>query len=185
MSGIKQITLTAGQELVVNQLTAYIRVFEADSAVRIVAGELDTEATVGIGFSLERPVKSVRLSSTATQTVKVFLGTIHVDDSGFQRLLEISGGVYQLGGSTLVNVAGSAGTSASVLVDPSLYTGFREFAIKNTGVNTIYVGPSGVTVANGFPVDPGQVYSAETSAKVYGIVAAGTEAFRVLVEHTS
>ena len=57
-----------------------------------------------------------------------------------------------------------------------------EVAITNTGATDVYVGPSGVTTASGFPVAAGGSLSVTLPAgeTIYGIVASGTEACRVL-----
>jgi hypothetical protein len=49
------------------------------------------------------------------------------------------------------------------------------FLIANVGSATVYLGGSGVTTANGYPLDPG-----EYEGNLYGIVASGTNAVRVL-----
>jgi hypothetical protein len=58
------------------------------------------------------------------------------------------------------------------------------FLIANVGSATVYLGGSGVTTANGYPLDPGEKLASdggtEYEGNLYGIVASGTNAVRVL-----
>lgn len=71
-------------------------------------------------------------------------------------------------------------TSATALA--SADSDLDEVLITNTGVNDVYVGPSGVATTDGFPVASGGVLSISLPAgeTIYGIVASGTETCRVL-----
>ena len=74
-------------------------------------------------------------------------------------------------------------TSARVLVvagELDIYDGIPSPAsvvIKNIGVQTAYLGDTGVTSATGFPLDPGETISdtRESSEKWYAVAAVGTE----------
>ena len=60
----------------------------------------------------------------------------------------------------------------------------EETEIKNMGSVTVYLGASGVSVANGFPLEPGEVINLKhTKAAIYGIVSAGTCAIRYYYNH--
>lgn len=81
--------------------------------------------------------------------------------------------------TTAVSVA----TTATVLV-----TGIgnlqdaRPWLIHNAGAAVVYIGGSDVTTANGIPVAIGEKVTgfAPANESLYGIVASGTEAVRVL-----
>lgn len=71
-------------------------------------------------------------------------------------------------------------TSATVLA--SAGSDHDDVVITNIGATEIYVGPSGVTTSVGFPVAAGGSLSVKLPAgeSIYGVVASGTEACRVL-----
>jgi len=81
----------------------------------------------------------------------------------------------------------SVGTTATILEGTQHYG----WILKNNGSNTIFIGDSNVTTANGFPVEAGDVFSpaelahrsliGSNSDRLYGIVAAATEDARVLL----
>jgi len=56
-------------------------------------------------------------------------------------------------------------------------------AISNDHGSTVYVGPAGVTVANGFPLATGSVLSLDLgpSAELYAVSASGSHAVRIMV----
>lgn len=64
----------------------------------------------------------------------------------------------------------------------------RRFVIKNPGATVVYIGGSGVTTSNGFPLrqydtfEVVQANASDTSAKqaVYGIVATGTQSVNLI-----
>jgi len=84
-------------------------------------------------------------------------------------------------GSTIASTAVAAATTTTLLVAAS---GSR-FAIEvaNAGAVPVFIGGAGVTVAAGFPLDPGQRWrSTSFRGALYGIVAAGTADMRVIEE---
>lgn len=59
----------------------------------------------------------------------------------------------------------------------------QSLLLKNISGTTGYLGPVGVTVATGYPVDPGEEFRVDKStAAIYGITAAGVATFRRFVE---
>lgn len=83
----------------------------------------------------------------------------------------------------------TVGTSA-VLIGGTQHPGF--ILINTSAVNTLYLGGTGVTTSNGFPISPGQTFSPgkisheRLSAKVsgnqlFGIATASPTDVRVLV----
>ncbi|MDP3910546.1 MAG: hypothetical protein Q8Q14_09135 [Gemmatimonadales bacterium] len=97
--------------------------------------------------------------------------------------------------------SGSLLTASEVVVDTTVggkvivaaSTVRRRVTIRNNGDNTgqiVFLGGAGVTVVAGFPLvngqnpdTPGESYTFEGTGEVRGIVAAGTQAVRLLVEH--
>ena len=83
-------------------------------------------------------------------------------------------------GTTVLSGAVSVATTATALPASAL-AGRRVLRVFNNGSSTIYLGPAGVTTSNGYPLKAGQELVFEFGALVlYGIVAAGTVAARVL-----
>jgi len=67
----------------------------------------------------------------------------------------------------------SVGTSATQI--KAANTSRKAITIKNIGSETVYLGNSGVTTANGFPLEPGEGFGPlRTTAAIYGIVASGS-----------
>lgn len=59
----------------------------------------------------------------------------------------------------------------------------RSAAIRNAGGATVYIGGPGVTVATGWPLEPGEGWSTDTSAAAwYAIAAAAGQAVRTIEE---
>ena len=83
-------------------------------------------------------------------------------------------------GTTVLSGAVSVGTSATALPASAL-SGRRVLWLYNNGAATIFLGPAGVTTANGFPLLPGQSVALEVGVLVmYGRVATGTVEMRVM-----
>lgn len=74
----------------------------------------------------------------------------------------------------------SCATTATALPATAL-TNRQSLCVYNNGTNTIFLGPSGVTTTNGFPLARGASYCDDVGSQVlYCIVSAGTENARVL-----
>lgn len=60
----------------------------------------------------------------------------------------------------------------------------QSILVRNVGANTIYLGGSGVTTVNGYPLGVGSDVAVQLAPNetLYGIVAASTESARVLVQ---
>ena len=53
-------------------------------------------------------------------------------------------------------------------------TGRVSVTLQNTGTSTVFLGNTGLTATNGWPLLPGAVITLNTTAIVYGLVASGT-----------
>lgn len=75
---------------------------------------------------------------------------------------------------------GTAATRLDPITDGTIPKG--SCAIRNNGAAIVYIGASGVTTANGYPLDPGREMSADLGPgdALYGIVASGTVECRVV-----
>lgn len=56
-----------------------------------------------------------------------------------------------------------------------------EAVMFNNGANTIFVGPTGVSIGTGLPVVAGAAFSLDGQTALFGIVAAATEPMRTFV----
>lgn len=76
----------------------------------------------------------------------------------------------------------TVGTSATALEPVDQSRGGRSVWVKNLGAETVFVGGSDVTTANGQELGAGESASFDLDAgeRLYGVVAAGTEPVRVL-----
>ena len=64
-------------------------------------------------------------------------------------------------------------TTAAIIIPYDL--GGRQVQIKNTGSVTIYIGGSGLTLANGYPLAANEApYPIPCSNPIYGMTASGT-----------
>ena len=79
--------------------------------------------------------------------------------------------------STKVTIANTA-----TPIPGTILKGRRSMVIKNEGANTIYLGSSNVSVANGYKLNAGDEKPFDVGQDIilYGIVATGTEELRVL-----
>lgn len=76
-------------------------------------------------------------------------------------------------GSNLVHNQTSVGTSAT-LIGAAKSTA-KSLVVSNTGASTVFLGGSGVTTANGFPLAAGaSIDFSDFNGQLYGIVASGT-----------
>jgi hypothetical protein len=83
--------------------------------------------------------------------------------------------------SALLSTVEYPGATATLIGSPVL-KGRRSMDIYNDGSNTVYIGGSGVTTANGRPIAAGGNYPMDVGSDIliYGIVATGSEALRIL-----
>lgn len=87
------------------------------------------------------------------------------------------------GGSLLSQAAVVVGVAPTLL--SAINATRTTVIIRNNGANTVFLGNSAVTIANGMPLQPGDTapgdtFSLPATGAVYGVVAAATEEVRVL-----
>jgi hypothetical protein len=87
--------------------------------------------------------------------------------------------------TTLTVTAVSVSSSATALPTTPI-AGRTSICLFNNGAATVFIGPSGVTTSNGFPLAPGAAFCDDANTRsgaaqaYYGIVATGTAEVRVL-----
>lgn len=98
-------------------------------------------------------------------------------------LVTPDGAPYSAGGalaSSVSSVAQTVTASAAALASQATTTGVILVASSNN-VGTTYVGGSDVTTANGYPLEPGQSFSASvTNANVLYIIGTASDTVRVM-----
>jgi len=96
-------------------------------------------------------------------------------------------------GSNVTEISSSVGANSRSLVTPvsvlttetallSLDLNRKKATIFNDGTGTIYLGPTGVTTANGIPVAPGQFAYDSNTAALYAIASVAGQSTRIQVE---
>lgn len=75
------------------------------------------------------------------------------------------------------------------LVEVDLYLGLprpSSIVLKNIGVTTAYLGGTGVLVADGYPLDPGEIWTdkCQSSEELFAIAAVATEIAIIIDERT-
>jgi len=82
---------------------------------------------------------------------------------------------------TVLSSSINIGTSPTKIPSSNL-TERKTLTIRNNGSNTIFIGGSGVTTTDGYPLKPNESMDIDldAGATLYGIVASGTEDLRVL-----
>lgn len=103
-------------------------------------------------------------------------GPYAIGPDGVARL---RGGANQ-GTASIATSQATTGTAATLLV--SQRNGRGAVTIENLGTTPVYIGNSGVTVANGFliPGSAGASVTIPTGAAIYGIVGTGSQAVSIL-----
>ena len=82
---------------------------------------------------------------------------------------------------TILSSSVTIGDSATIIPASDL-SNRKSMTIRNNGSNTIFIGGSGVTTGNGFPIKVNESFDIDLddSSAIYGIVATGTEDLRIL-----
>lgn len=185
----QSLTLSDGEVFPINRGGSFIHVLEASAEFTIRID--DTHELVGkVNQSYKLPPGSefdkveVVNDSGGSLTFRVLVGS---GDIKVQNVTvdTISGTVTvaQTQADTYAGSAVSVGTTATSLAAAN--TDRKALHVRNNGSATIFVGPTGVTTANGYPVEPGEDFVTACTAQLFGIVASGTENARVLEEDTA
>lgn len=118
--------------------------------------------------------------SGAANTITLATGTGGFSDSR----VNFVGGVLdvaQVLGDALAAAAVTVGTAATLLAAADDER--KSLTLRNQGATDLFIGPAGVTAADGFPVAAGEAFTLDRStAAVYGIRASGSYDVRTLAE---
>lgn len=112
-----------------------------------------------------------------SMTIKFFVSTEFRSGSN---VTQVSSSVEAntIENKTPVSVLSTAG--GTKIVDQDLNT--KIINLYNDGPSDCFIGASGVTVVNGFPLKAGQFGKFKNTAAVYGITSSGTASIRILKE---
>ena len=168
--------IPANGSVTVNIIANSLAVEEAGDAFTVILdGTREYELRQGHAVVGE-PFKEVRLENYTASPLAVKLHFA---------LGEIKGA----GQATVVSLGVNAPAVDSVAVGMAavqivgVNTARRQVTFKNNGGGTVYIGPAGVTVADGMPLEPTEGYSTDKSAAAfYAIAAADGGEVRVLEE---
>lgn len=158
----------------------YFRIMDATGTVfmRIDNGPL-LELAQGIGGRIDTGFKSLTFMSVAAQDVVVAVSQFPIDDSR----LSLSAPIDIVNGATINNTAVSVGTAEVALAaaEPTR----KSIAIFNNSTTaTLYVGTTGLTTVNGWPIPPMSSYEFTKSAAAafFGRASAAATNTRVIEE---
>lgn len=128
-------------------------------------GDAQTSGLMGTGSYLYDPVGATwnRMRGDSTNGLWVNVKTSSLS------------GVYTTTSTTIVTNQVTVDTTVGGVVIKALNTSRKSIIIRNQGATDMYVGPSGVTTANGILVKANEVLTLDrNTAAIYGIVGAGS-----------
>ena len=172
-----QLNIPAGSELEIFASGDYVRVHQAGVALTVREPDRNQEVELqeGDDAHLAR-FRRLRFSHGATsdQTAIVYIG-----DGTQASSARIGGAVDIKQGTTLSASSVSVGSTATQLVAASSTR--KSVRFQNLGTEAVYLGPSGVTTANGIKLDPGATWIEDNGAAAawYAIAATGPVDVRV------
>lgn len=189
----KTVTLAAGQRLEDFTTYSYFRVLAlTGTGLEVIFGNNQfqtpfTGAGLGIEFSYVLPRLTLVNTSGAPLTITFAVATGKVNDDR----LTVSG-VLTVTAPTNAPVAirncGALLTQAQVAVGTSAVTisgsssTKNSVLIKNIGSITVFIGGTGVTTANGMPIEPGEYLAIDVYTGILGICASPGGNVAVLTE---
>ena len=134
----------------------------------------------GMAFEPEQPFKSLFVLSEVTQAVEIMAGFGKVHDNR----TSINGRVDAASnGLSILSSVESAGPAAAEILAQD--AGRRSVLIKNMDLaETVYIGVSGVTAADGFPIGPGEALAVDKApgAALFVVTAGATVELRTFIE---
>lgn len=152
----------------------YVRCLYADAAVKIGFDDASPVGAIEQGIGLAEEFDSFRVENPTAAPVTVTFGISDfvIDDAR-------SWLAGALGTAAPATAAVSVGPAATLVAAANANR--KSVEIDNNGVDTVYLGPAGVTVATGRPLRPGDTWHTDQSAAaIYAIAAAGAVELRVM-----
>lgn len=164
-----------------------VYVSEGDADVTLIpdGDSSPVQISIGMGLRYPRAFVALRIESVTAQTITVVIG----DGSVFDNRATITGASITGGkieaqaAATVTDGAATANTVSSELVAANASR--SRLVIQNIGSSTVYLGDSGVTVANGLKVLPGAQYICQHQEAVHAITSTGTADCRYSDESVS
>jgi hypothetical protein len=146
-----------------------------DTSLRVRVGrENSDQATIRLNAQFRGLFDSIQVEWDATAGVTAYLfvsrgpGGLELDAPPAKQL------VTSAVGTTLASAAVTVGLTATLIAAADSLR--QSLVVKNNGSNTVYLGGSGVTVAQGLPLAAGEAFTlSETTAALYGIASVATE----------
>jgi len=176
------IKLNANSEVDIPANGVYIRVISAVTSFSITPDTSQKLAGLekGMGWTAEKPFQRLKLLSDTTQTVEIMAGAGRIDDDR----ANIEGNIDATSkGATVATANHATSTSAAEILTADVTR--RSVVIQNIDAAiTVYIGVSGVSSSDGFPLAAGQSLTLDKAAgaAIYAISASGTPALRTISE---
>lgn len=160
-------------------------VLDLGATIRVQLGTaVDDDIPASVNTKIRGLTRRYRVSWEAQTGImaEVLISRVSGPDEGIEADTPPTRQLVTSATATGVGVAAvSVGTSAVLLRAASATR--QSVTIRNNGSGVIYIGPSGVTTATGFNVEPGESFTFEgTTTAIYGIADSGTQACRVIEE---
>ena len=179
-----QINLLAGVPYILSGGGDKIAILEATGSVNVEfvnarGGNNFRAEGVEVGMSDIGPgdiFHTLRVTSATNQSFKiaVYAGNITVTKIA---------GTVSVSGAGAVAVAAVTVNNAAVSL-AAFRANRKSVTIYNNGANTVFLGPAGVTTADGLPLSAGGSYTVDSSqAAIFGIAAAATAENIRVIEH--
>lgn len=166
---ILEFTLAAGAVQKYQMRGRHIRGLSGDELYSVeVDDDSPTEFQTGLAYTFPDFFNKVVVTNTAavTQTIKIGISDGPIDDNRLVGQIDITGGIRQAGNRAVDHGAATVGTSAVLIAAEN--TSRNSILVQNLGAADIYIGGSGVTVANGLRVGKdGGSMSVTTQTAIY------------------
>jgi hypothetical protein len=132
-----------------------------------------TDATLAVTQSGTWNIGTVTTVTTVATvtTLTSITNDVSIDDGGNTITIDGTVGVTDATPTTLANNQVAIDTTADLILAGSAST--RSVLIKNIGAQSVYIGTSAVTSANGYKLAANAAVGIDTEAAIYGICAAG------------
>lgn len=171
--------LVAGESSFLSIAGDFVGVLSAtdDFNCELLGSDTNTDLFAGLSIKPEKPYHGMMLESKTSQTIRLVCGFGSMQDS--RLVLAGSDLSVDLQGSNTISHGVVSVADVATLIVSSLD---RKSVLIQALDNDIYVGGSGVTVANGLKVSMGNSLEIKTKAAVYGVCSSGTCDVRYLSE---
>jgi len=153
---------------VLAQLVSGVTVSATDLDIRDLAFATDSVDVSGSSVTVSATDLDIRDLAFATDSVDVSGSSVEVNDAALA--------------DTAIAAAASSVTTTSAALIASTLSDRKYVMMTNTGNRTVFVGPSGVSTASGFPLHPGSLLEMRAGAAValHAVSDGGTQNVRTL-----